>query len=377
MISAADMQRTLLRYMGASNNQSSTVDARAAIVDALREVWGRHDWPYYQGQQYVRLNAPYETGTIEYDATTRQFTLTSGTWPTWAVYGAVVIGPKRARVTRRISDTIVEVEEGSQFTANIASGATYKLYRMEYPLPTNVRKVAYLTLENSSTVMIRYVPPIEFWQFSPGQTGSVVRYYTITKDRTSQNQSVLVFYPYPNAEQVIRYNYVRMPNPIYVWSETQGKITTNATTAVAGNGSAFTSRMEDCLLRVGSDATNVPTALYDMYPFAEEGIVHTVTNGTTLATENALSLSSTNVKYEISSVLDIDEDIMSSYFTLQCYYELGKRRKMVDKDQIIVARQLEIALKQAKSKSNTNQDVLYAGNNLGGRSYNQLWVVVG
>lgn len=374
-VTASDQQRSLLRYMGAQNDPSAVIDARRAIMEALKEMWGRHDWPYYMGQQPIRLVAPYSTGTVTYEYATRQVTLTGGTWPDWAVYGALVIGTRRARVAKRISDTIIQLEDGTKFTADIAT-STYSLYRAEYPLPSNIRKVSYVSLEDNSTVVLKYIPPQEFYMYSPTVSGSIPRYYTIQKDR-SRNEVVMSFYPYPVSEQFVRYNFVRMPEEIEVWSETSGKISTVSTTDdVTGNGTAFEDRHEGCLIRIGRNANDVPTALHDMYPFSEEHIVNAVSGATALELFESANNTWTNVKYEISSLLDFDEDVMTSLFNLQCYYELGKHRRLQDKDQIVVARQLEIALKHAKSKSNTTAEIIYAGNNRSGRTSCTHWVVV-
>ncbi len=377
LVTAADMQNTLIRYMGGDNDEKAIIDCRTAIIDAMKEVWSRYDWPYYMGQATIRTDAPYNTGTITYVAATRTVTLTGGTFPAWGIYGTLVIGNKRARVTRRVSDTVLLIEDGSAFVDDIASATSYTLYRSEYPLPDNIRKIAYPCIEESQFTMLKYVPALEFRTRNPGVVGSMPQMYTVQKDRSMQ-QNVMCFWPYPNRAVTIKYNYVRMPAPIDVWSVQAGKISVTALSSdVVGVGTAFESIHEGCLLRVGKDANNVPTPRHGMHPYSDELLIDAVADATNLVTLSTASISRTNVRLEISSLLDIEDAIMSSLFTLQCYYELGKSRKLQDKDQIIVSRQLEIALKTAKSKANPNSEIIYAGNNLSGQSFGQVWIVIG
>lgn len=377
LVTAADMQRSLIRYMGADNDEQAVIHSRISIMDAMKEVWSRYDWPYYMGQATIRTDAPYSTGTITYVASTRLMTLAGSTFPTWAIYGTVIVGNKRARITRRVSDTVVLIEEGTAFVDNIASATTYTLYRAEYPIPDNIRKVSYPSIEEAQFSVLKYVPTLEFRTRNPGTVGSMPQTYTVQKDRSMQ-QNVMCFWPYPSTAVTIRYNYVRMPAPVDVWSVTAGKLTVVADSSdVVGSSTAFEDLHEGCLLRIGRDANNVPTPRHGMYPYSDELLIDTVADATNLTTLTAINTSRANVRFEISSLLDVEDAIMSSLFTLQCYYELGKHRKMVDKDQIIVSRQLELALKNAKSKANPTSEIIYAGNNIAGQAFGQVWIVIG
>src|SRR5690349_11280070 len=98
-MTARDIQDTALRRLGLNGpDLAATNDCRLAIIDALNELWGKHDSPWYQQQGVIQLNGPYDTGTVTYVAASRRFTLTGGAWPTWAIYGTIRINGRDARV---------------------------------------------------------------------------------------------------------------------------------------------------------------------------------------------------------------------------------------------------------------------------------------
>jgi len=377
-LTAKDMQDTLLRYMGGNNVAESVLDCRKAINDALRELWVAYDWPWYQGQQSIRFNEPEDTGTVTFDLATRRFTLTGGTWPSWATYGTILVGSTKARVTRYVSSTVIEIEDGTQFKEDIATASEFTIYRNEYPIPNYIRKVSYCYLDNNNFQPIRYVTPLEFRVRNPGSFGANPQCFTIQKDRNVPGGMVFVFWPYPGNEFTIRFSYVRMPREVQVWSETTGKVTLTADDpAIIGLSTAFEDRHAGCLLRIGRDGTNVPTPLSGQYPYSEELMVQDVSSTTALTTTTDPTITRTAVKYEISTLLDVDEMILSSAFTNQCYYELAKIRKLADKDQVIIKRTLEDAVRTAKSKASTNAEITYAGSNDRGNKYGGVWFPVG
>lgn len=378
-LTAKDMQETVLRYLGGTQvNAETVIDSRSAINDALKELWGEHEWPWYQGQTAMQLDDPYRTGTVTYDSSTRRFTLTGGTWPTWAVYGSIRIETKDARVTERVSDTIIEIEDGTPFTDTFASATSYTLYRNEYPVPGNIRKISYVFFEQNAYTPLKYLPSLEFRTKMPGSVGSVPIYFTIQKDRQALGGLVIVFWPYPTRAYSARFSYIRCPGDVNVWEESTGKITVaNSSTTVNGTNTAFDPILEGALLRVGKDIINLPTNRMGTNPFSEETMIKTYTSSTVLECQPAIVYPRTNVKFVISSLLDIDETIMSSAFTQQCYFEIAKRRKFDDKAVASIDRARTLAVRQAMSKCAPVQELSYAGsfNNLA--QYAGVWFNIG
>lgn len=358
---ARDMQDTLLRWLGADNNAESTIDAREAINDALKELWGRHDWPWYTGQHTFKVDAPYETGTVTFSLATLRMTLTGGTWPSWVEYGTIKIESAYARVTKQISSTVIEIEDGTQFTEDLTD-QTYTLSRNEYPLPDTIRKVSYMTNDTNSQHITQYVTPMEFSTRRPGVYGTVPLIFTIQKDRKAGNGLSLLIWPYPTTAWSYRFSYIRSPSNVTVWSYTEGKLTTAAgLKTITGKDTVFDPVHEGCLLRVGRDGTNVPTSQIGLYPFSEECVVDNVLDGVSMDVASNAAYTRERVKYEISSLIDTDEVIMSSVFLLECYLALGKRRNKDMKEMQTLSQSYEMTLRNAIAKSKTASQITYAG----------------
>ena len=360
---AADYQRALMRWLGSNDNPQAIEDCREAINDALKEVWGEYDWPWYQGQQTIIVNAPYDTGTITYDASTRRFTLTGGTWPEWAEYGAIQISSKYALVDRLISSTVIEIEEGSQFTADISTATAFKIWRSQYPLPNNIRKITYLTNDLNTNHVVKYVTPLEFADRRPGVYGLVPVMFTVQKDRRLLNGLNLVLWPYPSTAYTYRFSYVRHPEEVAVWSVTDGKVTTAADDeTITGTGTAFLQEYAGALIRIGRDGTNIPTAKSGLNPRVEEALIDTYSSTTILEARTNFTYTNTLKAYEISSVIDIDESIMASLFMQQCYLHLGNRRNKEGKEMSTINAARQVLLRRAISKASPEQGISYAGN---------------
>lgn len=374
LLTAHDAQDTLMNYLGGNNSAEALHDVRSSINDALKELWGEHDWPYYQGQKALQLNEPYDTGTIAYNSTTQRFTLSGGTWPSWAEYGTISIGTLNAKVAKRYSDTVIELEPGSGFIEDIAAGEEYTLYRNEYPLPDQVRKLAYVTVDNYTRTPMLYVPPIEFNPPANIVAGTP-RNFTVQKDRRIMGGLSIVFWPVPRANRTVRFCYIRSPKPIKIWSYSAGTISVTAnSTSVTGVGTAWDADMEESMLRISKNQT-APTARIGNNPFSEEVIIDSVDSATALTCLPPTATLRTSVKYDISSVVDIDEEIMNSAFTQQMYWELAKRREMQGKIKTEIEAALVKAIRSAKSKACVDRGIEYAGSFIRGTSL--VWIRVG
>lgn len=374
---AKDMEDTLSRWVGNQANAEMVTDIRVSITNALQFLWGEYEWAYYQGQYQIQIDAPYTTGTVTFDSTTRRFTLTGGTWPDWANYGSIRISTKDARVLRRISDTVIEIEATSPFVDDIASATTYTMYRAEYPIPMNIRKMGYLFFAETPYLTLDYVPPLEFVSKVTHLFGNVPRIFTVQKDRTLLDGLTVNFWPYPTRAYTCRFNFIRMPTEVTIWSESTGKVTVaEGSTAVSGIGTAFDDLHEGCILRIGRDGTNVPTPRYGLYPFREEALIDTVASSTSLALRHPASYATTAMKYLISSMIDIEYQIMHSTFIQQCYVELAKVRKLPDKDLATLIQVRDRELEDAKARSAPVQEITYAGTFNSGKRY-WTWYKVG
>lgn len=138
-----DAYETLIDSFAGGNKASREVrrNARRAVMEAFYLLPTRHHWRYFRRQTMVHTDASYNTGTIEYTLSTRRLTLTGGTWPTEAQYGVVLIDEVRYVVTRRISDTVVELDAQESPRADITAGTSYRWHRYRYLLPHDVGRI--------------------------------------------------------------------------------------------------------------------------------------------------------------------------------------------------------------------------------------------
>lgn len=361
-VTAKDMQDAMLRFLGGNNEESTVLDCRSAVIDGLNELWGRHDWPWYLGQHSLRINGPYSTGTIAYDASTRQVTLTGGTWPAWAIYGTFTAEDEYAKVTKVISSTVLELEDGTPLVDNIAAGTAYRLHCSEYPLPEGIRKISYLTNDDQINHVVKYVLPTEFSTRRPGTYGSKPLVFTIQKDRRQGKGHNIVLFPPPGSDATLRFSYVRAPRPITIWAHSTGTVSVTATdSTITGVGSLFEERHEGTLFRLGRDGSNLPTASFGLYPALQETMVDTYTSATLLEAEDAFDNTVSGRKYVISSLIDIDPLTMLSLLEKECYLKLGeKRNKSIEQMQVLGASH-RAALKNAIAKAKPTQQITYAG----------------
>lgn len=374
-LTAKDLQDAMIRWLGGNNDTATVLDCRSAIIDGMNELWGRFDWPWYLGQHSLRINAPYETGTIAYTASTRRVTLTGGTWPEWAIYGTFVASDQYAKVTKVVSSTVLEIEDGTPLDANIASGTAYKLYRSEYPLPEGIRKISYLTNDDNINHVVKYVMPTEFSTRRPGTYGGKPIVFTIQKDRRQGKGHNIVLFPPPSADNTLRFSYVRAPHAISIWDYSTGTVSvSDADSTITGVGTTFDERHEGCLFRLGRDGANIPTSNFGLYPALQENMIDSYSSTTILDGEDLFENTVSGRKFIISSLIDVDDITMYTLLEKECYIKLGeKRNKTAEQMQSLLVAHRN-ALRNAIAKAKPTQQITYAGQGI--NRPNTSWVEV-
>ncbi len=347
MLTAWDMVERLADYQGIA--QGDEVDlrrARRSIVDAIAEWPRMHNWTYYSSVCRIVLVAPYATGTVAYNASTRELTLTGGTWPTWAAEGEVRIGEVRSRVASRSSGTVLVMASAATFVADISSGTSYELYPDGYQLPAGFRSAGSLTRE-SPWEALTYLTPDAFqvckrrdW----GTDDSMV--YTVMAGRTPSTYRIYVHPPASQAE-TLDFSYLRVPVAPSVWESSVGRVSmTNGSPTVIGTGTAFHSGMVGARFRVSATAS-IPTGYDGTFPPLSEHEVASVSSATSLTLATNATESSNSVGYRISSPIDIDEGTMLSAFTAWARMLLA--RDMKNKDTQATESQAVAALNLARA----------------------------
>jgi hypothetical protein len=177
-----------------------------------------HSWSFLHPRATLTLNAAYSTGTVA--VSSGVVTLTSGTFPSWAASGVVVISGIGYEVDTRDSGTQVTLVDTSY---SVATGTSYVLDQRDYDLPDdfgglgsgrlvyqaagNLRKTVEIISEDA--LVRRRVERIE----STTQPFlAAIRYKS--QDGTTGQRSQILFAPPPDAAYTLTHTYDVLPNKL-------------------------------------------------------------------------------------------------------------------------------------------------------------------
>lgn len=311
--------------------------ARAAVRKAYRDLANFNEWNYYYRQRLIRTVAEYSTGTVEFDytggANERMLTLTTGTWPSWAAYGRVIIDSTHYEVATRESDSIITLTETSNPGEDIAAGETYTLYRSAYPLPADFKAMCGLW-EVSERYPMAFIDQrtqhdalLNFYE-SP----STPRHATIRATGRYQGGLEIVFGPPPSTAMTYDLLYQASPRAITIDEHFVGSVSITAgTAAVTGSSTAFPVNCAGSVIRFSSGLTKPSSFLGSLdgadNPFVYQGIIKTRTSATALVLEESMPSAVgdlTSVGYVISDPLDIDVSRMLSALQIMAEAEFSR-----------------------------------------------------
>jgi hypothetical protein len=186
----------------------------------------------------------------------------------------------------------------------------------------------------------------------------VPEHFTVIRDRNITGGLIIVLWPIPSTAEEFRFNYVREPNPIVHWGESDGSVSVNGT-AITGSNTNFKSSMVGAMIRISKNNLEIPQGPNEKNPFEEEAIISSVTNTTTAVAMSSFS-NLPNRKYEISTILDIDP-IMLEALQAKCYLSLSIRRRMEARMTNQAAANYGALLRQAKLATVPSTETNYAG----------------
>lgn len=137
-----DAIEQLVQWAGGMPQSADMNLVRTAVLGAYRTVQLEKRWRYFLQHERINLDPAYATGTVAYNASTGQVTLTTGTWPTWVRYGRIIFsGDNRIyKVAEQDADdaSIVTLDTAFSPAADVATGTSYTLFRSVYPLPADM-----------------------------------------------------------------------------------------------------------------------------------------------------------------------------------------------------------------------------------------------
>ena len=327
-----DAIQHVLEYDGGDNpggDKAAYRSARRAVQTAYRELSTVRRWSYYQQVGGIVTNDDYSTGTIAYDHTggaeERYVTLSSGTFPTWAVYGVLVIDDVPYEVATYEDTTHITLSVNTNPGADVSSGETYTLYRDTYPMPVDFIAADQFIAVGTSSAVPQYLSPGAWLERQQGNLSvGTPRYFTFTNDPNYQGVMAVRFWPPPDAAYTFRFIYHRRPRPLIVESYKTGTVTaTSGSTTLPGSGTVWTSAMIGSTIRFSANAVDYPTGREGANPFAYERTIMDVATTTSLTLDSSLSETLTGVKYVISDPVDIEDGAMLVAFQRGCEKQLS------------------------------------------------------
>lgn len=333
-----DAVRHVIDYLGADIKEVARRDARRAVLAAYREFSACFRWSYYYQVGRVDTVAHYNTGTVDFDFTggtfERQLTLASGTWPTWATYGVVVISNVAYQVATRESSTVITLSPNSNPGADVAAGTTYTIYRDTYPMPSDFLASDQMT-EASNNLYPVYVHPSHWLEMqrkskSPAQPST----YTYTSDPNYFGTMAMRLHPPPDNIYHYDFIYQRRPRPLIYDEVSAGTVAvTSAAFSVTGTSTAFVSDHVGSVIRISDDGTNPPESLEWQNPYDQERVITAYTSATSLTVDTAWDTTRSAVRYIISDPVDIEEGAMMNAFLRCCERQVAISKSLKTKGQ--------------------------------------------
>lgn len=312
----------LLDYVGGATDEVNLRRARRAVTIAYSEVTGVRQWSYYHRLGKIDTVASYSTGTITYTHSTLTVTLASGTWPSWAALGTILIDGLTYDVASRTSASVIVLSVNNNPGANVAALTAYTLFQDTYQLPADFVSLQDM-VNTSNASRIHFVPAKDWGNIhrqvrNPGQPTR----YTIMPSPKYHGVLVARFHQPPSAVLRLDFSYRRTPRPLIWENYHTGTVTlTSASTTVTGTGTSWTSAMIGAVIRFSTDATNLPTAPVGGpggEPAILERLVTDVASTTSLTIDAVPGQNLTGVLYTISDPCDLEQGAMLNYFLREC-----------------------------------------------------------
>lgn len=297
---------------------------RRAVKESCNKLPAYHDWEFLMRMGMFTTSPIYTTGTVAYNASTREMTLTGGTWPEDAVYGSVSIGNKKYEVQRRVSNTVLVMHPTMGPPDDLAGGQTYRWVRTRYLLPYDVSDVIEVTDIQLGARITRVLVQDQFWHNEAWNiVGSPTAFSMIQSAVTPGRWEIWLSSAPVDVRQ---YRYLYTPR----WAQTDVEEIKTGTVSISGvtatfSNSVLTDNCVGAILRVSS-SSSIPTndiGRYDQTakppaviynPAASEHIIIQVNSATEAILHAAPSSSVSNKAYTISSHIELNTEGMLEFF---------------------------------------------------------------
>lgn len=326
MYTLADLVDHLVVYCGRDNTRATIETVAASARQACAVLSNKHSWNYFRSAVTIPLTGDYETGTIEINATTRQVTLTGGTWPTWAPYAVLRVDQVDYEVESRQSDSVITLTANSCPTDNVAAGETYTLNRYAYPLPADFEASQYAVEQPGrfSLTHMRTFVSAAIWR----DNGSA-NVYAIMPDRTLPGR-YCVWFSLASTSRSLQVSYKRrLPLLRYdQFADDKNSTVAVASTAVTGTNTRFASDMVGQVLRISKNGQDLPSGENGNNLYVHESLIDAVASESGATLRTAISTAVTGRKWMVSSILDVAPGAMFNYMLREAELQTRLRLRM-------------------------------------------------
>tara|TARA_R100000458_G_C8275303_1_gene250335 strand:- start:1567 stop:2760 length:1194 start_codon:yes stop_codon:yes gene_type:complete len=333
LLTYQDSLEHLEGFTNSGTADSERRDFRSAVLGAYSDIAGRYDWLYFHTELDIRLDAAYNTGTIQYTDSTRQVTLTGGTWPANAVEGRVKINDIRYPIEERVSDSVITLPTSVNPGKDIAAETSYTWLRTSYTLPADFKNMDPPHTETS----YHAITPVSLdgilgFERHVRASSNPPQWYAIGPDPLRYGQMCMFVQYEPDTAEGLRMWYRRHPRKIkYTGGETSssaGTVQVYDSGEVAGTGTSFRSDMVGSVIRFG-DSTNKPTGVRGLNPYSEQRIIKSVNSATSLTLDSSTSAVAAGTKYVVSDPIDLRPTMLEAFFR-GCEWKLSLSRRTQD-----------------------------------------------
>ncbi len=308
--------------------------ARKAVDTIYRDLPYRYNWRYYHRRATFETVASYSTGTIAFDFTggssERLVTLSSGTFPSWAKFGRIIIDDVAYRIATNPSSTTLTLYEEDNPGEDVTAGESYTLYRNEYPLPADFRRnfKLYDTTDEIEIPLVEFAES-QHLQVGVDKTPNAPRCAYIRNTGDYMGVWSVEFMPPPSAARTYDLSYEAKPRDILTVSYITGTVTTSGVTATFSGTGLPASVLPGSVVRFSADATAV-TNKFGANPFIEQRILVGKTSATVWTLDQALTTDATADAFQVSDPIDIHPGGMTTAFLRMIEAELAKMLNLKD-----------------------------------------------
>lgn len=344
-----DVVQRLRQRLGMFDSPRDDAFLVRAVRDALRSLPQRYNWKYFQRE--FRFNSSASAGhTVTYTESNKQ-AVTTGVWPADAEHGELHISGVPYPVSSRVSDTVLLLGNSTP-GVDFSGSATWA--RESYPIPDVVR--VHTLWQQVEERPVNYLSPASLTErkLAYESPGTPVAFSFAFNSRTGDTD--LVFSPPPsNSQPYIMSADIAPPRPLVHQQFISVSASSGATSFSAPNARAS---WVGAIVRVtegGSSSAKQESLEQGDYTWQA-----TIANvsGSTVTIDTALPEDWSSEDVLVSSLVDIESDVMLSYLESMCVVEYRKNGTQEDlRNAVAIAEDAFSKAIAADSKANRSRRV--------------------